>query len=176
MKGLVGWNFPVDTGEFRLLDRTVVEAVKACPQRDRLFRVLAAWPGFATTTLDYEHGTRRAGSSKYTLWKSARLATTAITGFSTLPLRVATWLGCGVVLATLVLAGVLAVKALAGSPIPWASWALISLWFLGGVQCLFLGVVGEYVGRVLMEVQRRPLYVTRETIGFDHEREVSGRK
>jgi dolichol-phosphate mannosyltransferase len=173
MKGLVGWEFPVDTGEFRLLDRSVVEAVRACPQRDRLFRVLAAWPGFTAAAVDYEHGARHAGSSNYTMWKSALLAVTAITGFSALPLCVAAWLGCGIVIATLMLSGLLALKALSGSPIQWVYWAVISLWFLGGVQCIFLGVLGEYVGRIHTEVQQRPLYVVLEAIGFDQESDVT---
>lgn len=166
MRALVGWDLPLDTGEFRLLDRKVIEVLKQCPQRQRLIRTLASWPGFHQTTVDYEHGKRYAGKSKYTFRKSLRLAVTSITNFSLVPLRLAFGLGALVSAAALVALLVLLCRFAAGAAPGAMAFAVAGLWLLGGLQCLLLGILGEYVGRTHIEAQQRPIYVVRERIGW----------
>lgn len=167
MNALVGWELPPDTGEFRLIDRKVAEVFKACPQRHRLVRTLTSWAGFRQTTIDYEHGARHAGRSKYSFFSSLRLAITSITAFSLMPLRAAVAAGCVIVAVSLAASAVVAIRGLQGQTMPWLTLSIAGLWLLGGVQCVFLGLLGEYVGRTYMETQHRPIYVVRDRIGFD---------
>jgi dolichol-phosphate mannosyltransferase len=167
MRALVGWDLPVDTGEFRLIDRRVVEVLKQCPQRQRLIRTLASWPGFRQTTVDYEHGRRYAGKSKYTFRKSLRLAITSITNFSVVPLRLAFYLGALVTAGSLVAFLFLLYRLVAGFAPGAMAFAVTGLWLLGGLQCLLLGILGEYVGRTHIEIQGRPIYVVRDRLGWN---------
>ncbi len=165
MQRLVGWEFPRDTGDFRLMDRAVVDAFAQCPQCNRFVRSLLSWMGFRATTVEYERGERRAGTTKYTLFKSLSLAVTSITSFSIVPIRLAIGFGFVIVLlSVLVMAWFVIAKFMGATVHGWASLA-VSMWFLGGIQCLLLGIVGEYVGRTYVESQRRPLYIVRETVG-----------
>ena len=137
------------------------------PERDRLARAMVAWTGFRQVPVSYRRAARAAGETKYSYTKLLRLAIDGIMSFSLLPLRLATWLGllaCGLALAGVVYALVLRVFADL-----WVSgWALlfIAVLFLGGVQLLCVGILGEYVGRIYGEVKRRPLYVVKERLGF----------
>ena len=158
---------PLDTGNFRLMDRKVVDAFLAMPERDRLARAMVAWTGFRQVPVSYRRAARPAGETKYSYTKLLRLAIDGIMSFSLLPLRLATWLGllaCGLALAGVVYA--LALRVFADL---WVSgWTLlfIAILFLGGVQLLCVGILGEYVGRIYGEVKRRPLYVVKEMLGF----------
>lgn len=170
MNAMVGWELPLDTGEFRLIDRAVVNVFRECPQRHRLVRTLTSWAGFRQTTVDYAHGKRHSGTTKYSLRANARLAITSITSFSLMPLRFAGILGIVVALGAGLVAGWLALQLLLGSGGSWLHLAIAGLWVLGGFQCVFIGVLGEYLGRTYFEAQHRPIYVVRESLGVDERR------
>jgi glycosyltransferase involved in cell wall biosynthesis len=167
MNAMVGWDLPPDTGEFRLIDRAVVDVFRRCPQRHRLVRTLTSWSGFRQTTVDYEHGHRHSGASKYTWRSSARLAITSITSFSLVPLRLAGLLGIVVSLLAGAATLVLLLRLLFDYGGTWLNVAIAGLWLLGGIQCILIGIMGEYVGRTYLETQHRPIYVIRDTIGLD---------
>ena len=160
-------DIPLDTGEFRLMDRAVVDAVLAMPEHDRFFRGIVAWAGFRQEPVHFHRLGRSGGASKHRLNNRLRLAATAFLSFSFAPLRLATWLG---LLATgLALSGVVYASTFRFLTSVWISgWALllIAVLFLGGVQLVLLGVLGEYVGRIYGEVKRRPLYFVKERLGF----------
>ena len=160
IRGLTSVDIPADTGDFRLMSRRVVEVLKRLEERNRFVRGLVAWIGWRQTAVEYERAERLAGETKYPLRKMVRFAADAIVSFSIAPLRVATALG--LVVSTLsfgyavyaVLARIFSWDVVQG----WAS-LMVAVLFLGGVQLISLGVIGEYVGRVYDEVKRRPLYV-----------------
>jgi polyisoprenyl-phosphate glycosyltransferase len=159
---------PLDSGDFRLLDRKVVEAVLAMPERDRFVRGMVSWAGFRQVSVSYDRAPRHAGDSKYTLFRMARFAADGILSFSIAPLRIATVLGVATSGLAL-LGGLTAVSfGLASGRwmAPWA-WVLLVVLLLGGAQLLCLGIFGEYLGRTYAENKRRPLYFVRETLGFD---------
>ncbi len=159
---------PLDSGDFRLLDRKVVDALLAMPERDRFVRGMVSWAGFKQVSLPYERAARQAGDSKYTLLRMARFATDGILSFSTAPLRLATLFG----IASLFFAGIggcvsVAIGVIEGKWLsPWA-WVFLAVLLLGGAQLVCLGIFGEYLGRIYGENKRRPLYIVRETLGFD---------
>ena len=167
MRMLIGWDMPLDTGEFRIIDRAVADVFRACPQRHRLVRTLTSWPGFRQTTVDYEHGVRHAGATKYTYRASLRLALTSITGFSLVPLRIAFGLGAAIALCAAMACVWILGAGLRGAAINGAALSMAGLWLLGGVQCILIGILGEYVGRTYIETQHRPLYVVRDSIGLE---------
>ena len=166
MDRLVGWQLPLDAGDFRLVNRAALDAFLQCREQNRFVRGLVAWTGFRQATVSFDRAGRCAGESKYGLRRLTELAATSLTAFSMAPLRVATWLGLAIVLCALVCFTVLAVRALTDAPVSGHALLLASLWFVGGVQCLFIGVLGEYVGRTYVEVQRRPLYFVQESLGI----------
>ena len=153
-----------DAGDFRLYDRRAVDVLTAMPERQRFIRGLAAWIGFPQTEVHYRRDPRFAGESKYPVRRSLRLAVTAITSFSWVPLQVASGLGvvlsvvAGLLIPALVIARLAGVKGLGGQ-----TTVLVVVLFLGGVQLLFLGMIGEYIGRMSEETKRRPVYV----VAFD---------
>jgi dolichol-phosphate mannosyltransferase len=161
-------DIPPDTGDFRLMGRNVLEALRRFPERDRFLRGMIASIGFAQGPVYFERPARAGGAAKYTLRKLLRLAGAGIFSFSRRPLQVATWLGLVVSgLAALYLTWVFgrALFAHSAGNSGWAS-TLCTLLFLGGVQLICLGVMGEYVGRIYDEVKQRPLYVVRDAIGL----------
>ena len=162
---------PLDTGDFRLMDRKVVDALAAMPERDRFVRGMVSWVGFRQVAVPYRRDPRLAGESKYPLLKMVRFALDGVTSFSVQPLRVATWLGFAV--SGLALVGILYALGLRLFTSTWvAGWTamMIAVLFLGGVQLLSLGVIGEYIGRIYGEAKRRPLYLVQERLGFDRAR------
>ena len=167
MDRLVPGGFPKDTGDFHLLDRAVVEAFRQYRQYNRLVRSLIASTGFRTASIAFERPARQAGKTKYSLWKSLGLAATGITGSSVAPLRMAFWLGVGIMAVAVLFSAHFVHSKLSGHTVPgWAS-IVVSIWLLGGVQCVLLGIIGEYVGRTYIESQRRPIYIVQQTIGVD---------
>lgn len=159
---------PVNAADFRLLDRSVVEALTHMREDDRYLRGMIAWLGFRQTAVEFQRPERFAGESKYTLRRMRRLATDALIGFSNRPLQLATTLGFTFSLLAAA-AGAFAIvnKVAGGDLVPgWAS-VLVLVAFIGGVQLLVLGVLGEYLGRVHTQAKGRPLYVVRELSGFD---------
>lgn len=151
---------PMGAGDFALLSRRVVEHMKRSPERHRYLRGLRTWVGFRQTGLEVERAARKAGRSKYNLRNLLRLACDGIFSFSTLPLRAATLLGAATIAGSLIYAGYATISRLFFAQVPPGFTALIvSITFIAGVQMLFLGVIGEYVGRIYQEVKQRPLYV-----------------
>ncbi|MBW3656489.1 MAG: glycosyltransferase family 2 protein [Gemmatimonadetes bacterium] len=159
---------PLDTGDFRLMDRSAVEAFQAMPERDRFVRGMVAWAGFRQEAVPYRRAARFAGTTKYPLKKMLRFAADGIMSFSTAPLRLAIYVG--LVAALLAMLGVVYALGLRLATQNWVEgWTLlfIAVLFMGGVQLMFMGVVGEYIGRIYGEVKRRPLYLVKEQIGFE---------
>ncbi len=153
---------PLDTGDFRLLDRQVVDTLKQMRERHRFLRGMASWVGFRQTGVRYKRAARFAGVTKYPFRKMLRLALNAVTGFSYFPLQIATYLGfvsAGIsVLAipVVIILRLLGTRAFAGQ-----ATTLIAVLFLGGVQLISLGILGEYIGRLYDEAKARPLYILR---------------
>ena len=165
---------PVDTGDFRLMDRKVVEALKRVREHHRFMRGLSVWVGFKQAEVSYVRQVRFAGETKYPLRKMVRFATDGITSFSYVPLQFATTLGF--LCAGAALIGVPAIIGLRLSGVAaflGQATTLVSVLLLSGVQLIFLGILGEYLGRIYDEVKKRPLYILSEAIGFDDEAEAA---
>ena len=163
-------DIPLDTGDFRLMDRRVVLAMRRLREKHRFMRGLSSWVGFKQIAVEYERAERFAGETKYPLRKMLNLALIAITSFSYLPLQLATY--TGFLFAGLSLVGILAtiVLRLSGSNFfEGQATTLVAVLFLGGVQLITLGIVGEYLGRIYDEVKDRPLYLVSHAIGFVEE-------
>ncbi len=160
---------PKDAGDFRLLDRTVVDALLRMPERDRFLRGMVSWVGFRQIAVPYRREARFAGESKFPLLKMVRFAADGLFSFSFAPLRLAIWAGLFVLaLALLGIIYALAIRFFL-DPSHWVrGWAslFVAILFMGGVQLLSLGIIGEYVGRIYGEVKQRPLYFIRERFGF----------
>jgi len=157
-------DIPKDTGDFRLMDRKVVHALNQMPEQHRFIRGMVAWLGFNQVALQYSRDPRFAGTTKYSLWKMARFATDAITGFSISPLRISSVLAIGCFVMSAALAVYVAYAWYALSVVRgWTSILLLFLFF-SGVQLLVLGVIGEYVGRTYVESKRRPLFIVSEVV------------
>lgn len=160
---------PLDTGDFRLMDRRVVEALKIMPERDRFLRGMVSWVGFRQVAVSYQRSPRIAGVSKYPLFKMIRFAADGILSFSLVPLRIAIWVGLlTVALSFLGILYALFVRLFTLSWVPGWTISFIAILFIGGIQLIFLGVIGEYIGRIYREDKRRPLYLVRESLGFEH--------
>ena len=169
---------PVDTGDFRLMDRKVVDVLLAMPERGRFLRGMVSWIGFKQVPLAYERDVRHAGRTKYSLLRMIRFAMDGIFSFSVVPLRLAAFTGlvaiwfalAGIVMAVIVrLFGLYDLRLGRG----WAS-LFVAVLFMGGVQLLTLGVMGEYLGRIYTEVKRRPLYAVQERLGFTGDEPSAG--
>jgi dolichol-phosphate mannosyltransferase len=163
-------DIPPDAGDFRLLDRQVVEDMRRMRERRRFIRGMTSWVGYRQIGVSYYRRARFAGETKYPFRKMFRLALDAITGFSGFPLKLATICGSILLVLGLVFGLVLLVMRLMGSvPLEGQGLTLIAIFVLSGTQLLFLGVVGEYIARIYDEVRGRPLYTIKETIGFENE-------
>lgn len=158
---------PRGAGDFRLMSRAVVDALRAMPERTRYMKGMYAWVGFRTATVDYDVEERAAGDSRFGLLKLWRLALDGIISFSALPLRLSSFLGALFALVALAYGAWLVVRTMVhGIDVPGYASLMAVVLFLGGVQLLSLGVIGEYLGRVYDEVKARPLYVVRSRLGF----------
>jgi glycosyltransferase involved in cell wall biosynthesis len=159
---------PEHAGDFRLLDRRVVEVIKSMPERNRFMKGLFAWAGFKSAAVMYHREERTIGATKFNYWKLWTLAVDGITSASTVPLRVWSYVGGAVALFALGYAIFIVIRTLlSGIDVPGYASMMVAVLFLGGLQLFSLGVLGEYVGRILTEVKHRPLYVVRETVGQD---------
>ena len=157
---------PEHAGDFRLLDRVVVDVIRAMPERTRFMKGLFAWAGFRQTSVSYSREERTVGTTKFRYWKLWTLALDGITSASTVPLRIWSYLGGLVAMFAMAFAIFIIVRTMiSGTEVPGYASLMVAVLFLGGLQMLSLGVLGEYVGRILTEVKHRPLYVVRETIG-----------
>jgi len=158
---------PLDTGDFRLMDRAAVDALLSMPERDRFVRGMVSWLGFSQVAVPYVRAARYAGTTKYPLFRMLRLATDGILSFSITPLRLATWVGFAASgLAILGILYALFARFFATHLVRGWTSSLIAVLFIGGVQLICLGIIGEYVGRIYGESKRRPLYFVRERLGF----------
>jgi dolichol-phosphate mannosyltransferase len=154
---------PLDTGDFRLMDRKVVNVMNQMRERHRFLRGMSSWVGFKQIGVEYRRAARYAGTTKYPLKKMLKLALNAITGFSYFPLQLATYLGFISALVSILAIPVVIIERLAGEQaFLGQATTLIAVLFLGGVQLISLGILGEYVGRVYDEVKGRPLYIVNE--------------
>ena len=163
IKRLTNVSIPVDTGDFRLMSRRVVAALQRLPERHRFLRGMVSWVGFNQTGVEYDRDVRLSGATKYPLHKMLRFAIDGITSFSDIPLRFASYLGFTVSVVAFIYALVVIVDKLFGVNPPaytpgWAS-TIVAVVFLGGVQLISLGILGEYLGRIYDEVKGRPLYL-----------------
>ena len=179
MRKLVRWEFPQDIGNFRLMDRAVVHAFRKFPERNRFVRALTAWTGFRQTTVEFDRARRHAGTTKYNAIRVLGLALTSVTGFSNLPLRIGLYIGILMGIGALATTIALAAYTVSGGIVPYWAYVLTSVWFIGGIQCMLIGMIGEYVGRVYTETRGRPIYIVRELIGgpaasVNHHGETNG--
>ncbi|HZU51407.1 MAG TPA: glycosyltransferase family 2 protein [Sphingomicrobium sp.] len=159
---------PEHAGDFRLMDRSVVDVIRALPERNRFMKGLFAWAGFKQTAVEYDRAEREHGTSKFNFWKLWTLALDGITSASTVPLRIWSYVGALVAFLALGYAAFLALDTMFfGNSVPGYASIMVSVLFLGGIQLISLGVLGEYVGRILTETKQRPLYVIRDTVGLD---------
>lgn len=158
---------PEHAGDFRLLDRAVVDVIRAMPERNRFMKGLFAWSGFRQAAVEYERAPRTVGNTKFRYWKLWTLALDGLTSASTMPLRIWSYVGVVVALLTLLYAVYVVVKTILwGSDVAGYPSLIVAVLFFGSVQLISLGVLGEYVGRILIETKRRPLYVVRKRIGL----------
>jgi len=154
---------PLDTGDFRLMDRKVVDVLKQMRERHRFPRGMSAWVGFKQIGINYKRAARRAGETKYPFRKMFRLALNAITSFSYFPLQVATFFGfASAGIAILAIIPVIYLRITGSQAFFGQATTLIAVLFLGGVQLISLGILGEYIGRLYDEAKGRPLYIVRE--------------
>lgn len=161
---------PLDTGDFRLMNRNVVDTLRAMPERDRFIRGMVSWVGFKQIALPYERAERFAGNSKYPISKMVRFATDGLISFSTKPLQMS--VAFGMLCATISMIVILYALYLRIFTSIWVEgWTalMIAVLFIGGVQLICVGILGEYIGRIYNEVKKRPLYVVQEYLGFDGE-------
>lgn len=159
---------PRDTGDFRLLDRRVVDVLKQMPERTRFMKGLFSWVGFKQTAILYDRAERHQGQSSWNYWRLWNFAVDGITSFSLLPLKVWSYVGLMLSLLSFIYASFLVVRTLIlGVDVPGYASLMVAVLFMGGVQLLTLGIIGEYLGRVYDEVKGRPLYLVRDSYGFD---------
>jgi glycosyltransferase involved in cell wall biosynthesis len=162
-------SIPLDTGDFRLIDRRVVDALLSMPERDRFVRGMVSWLGFSQVSVEYRRAPRLTGKTKFSLFKMIRFAFDGIFSFSILPLRLATWTGfaaSGLAIFGIIIVLIERFLGVMGLVKGWSS-AMIAQLFLGGVQLICMGLIGEYVGRIYGESKRRPLYIVQERMGFE---------
>ncbi|MFF3007677.1 glycosyltransferase family 2 protein [Kitasatospora sp. NPDC057940] len=163
MRKLVGKRMPNQAGDFRLLSRAAVEALKQLPEHQPVYRLLVPWLGFPSGEVVYVREERVAGDTHYPLSKMVRLALDSVTNFSAAPLRLATWLGLVSFVVCLVLAVYTTLSYALGATVPGWSSLFIGMLFIGAVQLICVGLLGEYVGRIYSAVQARPTYF----VGYD---------
>jgi glycosyltransferase involved in cell wall biosynthesis len=157
---------PEHAGDFRLLDRRVVDVIRAMPERNRFMKGLFAWAGFRQAAVSYHRTERQLGKTKFNYWRLWTLALDGITSASTVPLRIWSYLGGLVALGALLYSAIIVIRTLLfGIDVPGYASMMVAILFLGGLQLLSLGVLGEYVGRIMIETKGRPLYIVRERIG-----------
>jgi polyisoprenyl-phosphate glycosyltransferase len=168
---------PLDTGDFRLMDRKVVAVMNSMRERHRFLRGMSAWVGFKQIGVTYRRSARFAGETKYPFKKMFRLALNAITGFSYFPLQVATFMGfIAAALSILAIPLVIVLRLVSNQELSGQATTLIAVLFIGGVQLISLGILGEYIGRIYDEVKGRPLYIVSQGPSDIHINEQESQK
>ncbi|MFZ5775276.1 MAG: glycosyltransferase family 2 protein [Thermodesulfobacteriota bacterium] len=154
---------PPNVGDFRLMDRKVVEALKSLPERRRFMKGLFAWVGFRQAVIPYRRAERQAGRSKFSGWRLWNFALEGITSFSTIPLRIWTYLGLSIAMLSFAYGAYIVGRVwFLGKDLPGYASLITVMLFLGGIQLIGLGVLGEYLGRIYSETKGRPIYIVRE--------------
>jgi glycosyltransferase involved in cell wall biosynthesis len=155
-----------NVGDFRLMDRKVVDVIRTLPEHQLFMKGVLSWAGFNTVVVEYERAERVAGSSKFNVWKLWNLALEGVTSFSTVPLRLWTYVGGGIsVFAVLYAVYMVLDKIFFGNSVPGYPSLMTAILFLGGVQLIGIGILGEYVGRIYIEAKHRPRYVVKDIVG-----------
>ena len=151
---------PFDAGDFRLMDRRVVDEIRHLREQNRFMKGLMAWPGFKSEAVTFERSPRAAGTTSFNFWKLWNFALDGLTSFSTVPLRLWLYVGSAVALFAFLYAAFIVVHVLVtGNDVPGYPSLIVAITFFGGVQLISIGVVGEYIGRIYQEVKHRPIYV-----------------
>ena len=164
---LSGVHIPANTGDFRLMDRRVVDAACRLREHNRFMKGLFAWVGFKQTSVPYDRPERAAGQTKFNYWRLWNFALDGITGFSTVPLRIAGYIGMLTAIAAMVYGGILLGRTLIyGVDVPGYASIMVALLLIGGLQLIVLGVIGEYLGRLYEESRKRPLYIVESAGGL----------
>ena len=171
LKNLADVDIPTDTGDFCLLDRQVVDLLNAMPERNRYLRGLRSWVGFSQTSIRFDRDPRFAGEVKYTFSKSFGLAANGLVSFSKVPLRISTYVGVFAAVVALVMAILVLYWRIfvPHSPVTGLATIIVAIFFLGAVQLVSIGILGEYIGRIYEEVKNRPLYTLEEVAGFERQ-------
>ena len=174
LQRLADVTIPTDAGDFCLLDRQVVNVLNKIPERNRYLRGLRSWVGFNQTAIRFERDPRFAGDPKYTFGKSFALAINGIVSFSKVPLRISTYLGLLAAFVSLLMCLLVLYWRIftPNSPLTGVTIILMAIFFLGAVQLISIGILGEYIGRIYEEVKQRPLYVLSEVAGFEKQSEL----
>lgn len=165
LRRLTRVEIPVDVGDFRLVSRRAADLLRGMREQDRFVRGLVSWIGLRQTGVEYTREARYAGSTKYPFRKMLRFALDGITSFSTVPLRLATWLGYAASLFAFVYLGSVFVQKWLGYTVDGWATIMVAMLFLGGTQLICLGIMGEYLGRIFTEIKGRPLYIVESEIG-----------
>jgi polyisoprenyl-phosphate glycosyltransferase len=158
---------PQDVGDFRLLDRVVVDVLNQFSEKNRFMKAIFSWVGYRQAVVEYRRAPRVAGSTKFNYWKLWNFALDGITGYTTLPLRFWTYAGLSIALIAVLYAAWIVVDTfLSGRGVPGYASIMVTVLAMGAFNLISLGILGEYVGRISEEVRNRPLYIVAETIGF----------
>ncbi len=161
-------DIPANAGDFRLMDRKVVDALKQVRERNRFMKGLFSWVGFRQTSVSYERPPRAAGKTKFNYWKLWNFALDGITGYSTVPLRIAGYFGLLFALVAMLYGFYLLIRTIVlGTDVPGYASTMVAVIFMGGMQLVVLGIIGEYLGRLYSEAKQRPLYIVGSADGFD---------
>lgn len=170
LRKLADVDIPTDTGDFCLIDRSVIDILNSMPERTRYLRGLRSWVGFNQTAVPFSRDARFAGEVKYTFRKSFKLAMNGIVSFSQVPLRLSTYVGLFAALVSLFMALLILYWRIfvPNSPLTGFTMILVAVFFLGAVQLVCIGILGEYIGRIYEEVKGRPLYTISEIVGFNN--------
>lgn len=159
---------PDNTGDFRLLDRRVVEALRQIPERNRFMKGLFSWVGYKQTAVMFDRPPRHRGSSSWNYWKLWNFALEGLTSFSFMPLKIWSYVGLAIAIPAVFYATYLILRTLIfGIDVPGYASLMVAVLFFGGIQLVTLGVIGEYLGRIYQEVKGRPLYFVRDIYGFE---------
>ena len=162
---------PENVGDYRLMDRKVLDALRRLPEKDRFMKGLFCWPGFKSTTLEFERLERTAGDTKFNYWKLWNFALSGITSFSTMPIRFGVYLGLAVSFCAFIFGLWTIIKTVVmGVDVPGYASLMVVMLFLGGIQLFFMGLMGEYIGRIYMEVKNRPIYIVAQEVGFKRDK------
>lgn len=169
LRKLADVEIPTDTGDFCLIDRSVIDILNSMPERTRYLRGLRSWVGFNQTAVPFNRDARFAGEAKYTLRKSFKLAISGIVSFSQVPLRLSTYVGLFAAIVSLFMALLILYWRIfvPNSPLTGFTMILVAVFFLGAVQLVCIGILGEYIGRIYEEVKGRPLYTISELVGLE---------